>query len=221
MGVEIRAPNNRIPLLIYPSRELLCRTHLRPQEFYESPEFKGKVGFTLDEFMRWYPQSQGKTEFTYYTDWSGFNTPSECFAPFFDGKFNPLSQEENALVSFLKTVPQPFYMIATFKTHLRACGVVRHELGHALWRTNADYQIAARQIVERYNPQKLFNHLIEKGYDHSVMADEAHAQAIHCRQSAREFMPEKMINQMRALFLKSFPAEHLEIYTRGLQDEKE
>lgn len=63
----------------FSSQEELASTFLRFQEHFESPSFKGKI-FSLDDYKRWYikhsPNGQKTGEFTYYSDWSGFNIPS-------------------------------------------------------------------------------------------------------------------------------------------------
>ncbi|PIN90562.1 hypothetical protein COU60_01335 [Candidatus Pacearchaeota archaeon CG10_big_fil_rev_8_21_14_0_10_34_76] len=218
MGVEIRAPNQRMPLLLYPDKRTLCETHLRPQEHYESPKFRGKI-FTLTEFVPWYKQDRNTDEFTYYSDWNGFNVPSKSFEAFFDGRFDPLSDKEQALINFAKNLPRPFYLIATHKPHPGAAGVVRHELAHALWATNPGYMQEAERLVKSSDPRGLIDHLRSVGYDDSVIWDEVHAQSIKCRPDAIELIPDGLHEDMLATFLRFFPKRDLDVYLDGLNEE--
>ena len=80
-----------IYLLRFKTQYELTSTFLRVQEHYESPQFHGRI-FTLEQYMDWYVARYGS--FSYYQDWSGFNVPSTAFQPFYDGKFDPLTEKE-------------------------------------------------------------------------------------------------------------------------------
>ncbi|HVY01919.1 MAG TPA: hypothetical protein VHA12_04110, partial [Candidatus Nanoarchaeia archaeon] len=85
----------------FSTRLLLTSTFLRFQEHYESPKFRGKI-FSLEEYKKWYisnsPKGKETGKFTYYEDWSGFNIPGHVLEPFFQGKFDPLSLEEQHFI---------------------------------------------------------------------------------------------------------------------------
>ena len=89
----------------FSSRKELTRTFLRFEEYFESPKFRGKI-FSLNEFKKWYtansPEGKKTKRFTYYEDWHGFNIPSEILGPFYGGRFNPLSNEEKAVLRLFK-----------------------------------------------------------------------------------------------------------------------
>jgi hypothetical protein len=97
MQIDHQILVDRIHLLTFDNQIDLTSTFLRFQEHYESPFFKGKY-FTLDEFKEWYiktsPNGKKSGKFTYYTDWGGFNIPSYILKPFYNGAFNPLSENE-------------------------------------------------------------------------------------------------------------------------------
>jgi len=105
MRIEHQTLTDRIHLLIFPTQRDVTLTLLRFQEHYESPKFRGKI-FSLEEFKRWYvansPNGIKTGEFTYYTDWNGFNIPSYVLQPFRDGKFNPLSEQERKFLDIFK-----------------------------------------------------------------------------------------------------------------------
>jgi hypothetical protein len=51
---------------------------LRVSEFVESPNKRFRKPFTIAEYMAWYANTQSETgEFTYPSDWGGWNFPVE------------------------------------------------------------------------------------------------------------------------------------------------
>ena len=60
----------------------LAMTFIRIQEFYESPfrEIRGH-DFILEKYMDRYAKEYGN--FTYTTDWNGFNVPGDIVRKFF------------------------------------------------------------------------------------------------------------------------------------------
>ena len=71
----------QIYYLLFDTQYELCSTMMRMEEFYESPykNIRGKY-FTLEEFMDTYAKNKGN--FTYTSDWNGFNVPSEVIDAF-------------------------------------------------------------------------------------------------------------------------------------------
>src|SRR3989344_8767791 len=90
------------------SRQDLAAAFIRFQEYYESPEFKGRV-FSVDDFAHWYARKFGA--FTYSKDWYGFNIPSRVIEPFRAGQFDPLTPLEQSLLDVCKDARGDFYMI--------------------------------------------------------------------------------------------------------------
>src|ERR1700730_3525707 len=88
-----------IYLLRFKTQYQLTATFLRVQEHYESPRFHGRI-FSLEQYMDWYASRYGN--FTYYQDWAGFNVPSTALQPFYEGKFDPLSEKEMQLLGVFK-----------------------------------------------------------------------------------------------------------------------
>lgn len=154
----------------------MASTMLRLQEHYESPEFRGKI-FTLREFKKWYSKAFGKDgKFTYYKDWSGFNIPSDILKPFMDGKFNPLSRKEKALIAKFKDIKGDFYIIGTFNGYKYLEETVRHEVAHAMFRFNPEYKKEILECMAGINFDDIAELLKNKwGYDESVVQDETHA----------------------------------------------
>jgi hypothetical protein len=169
MSFRVCYKADKVLHLIFSTKEEMCKTMLRFAEHFESPKFRGKI-FTLDEFKTWY--SKGG-EFTYYTDWGGYNIPGYAFKPFKDGLFKELTEAEE---SVLKVLPETeFYLIATDETG----HALRHEIAHAFYYLNKDYSDKVKEILKDAPyinvPMKA---LIDKGYHSAVLLDEVHAYLI-------------------------------------------
>jgi len=109
MIIRKKRVSDKLYFLHFQNQREMAETFLRFQEFYESPKFKGKI-FTLENYKDWYRKIKGK--FSYYSDWDGFNLPSKILKPFYDGKFNPLSDKEKQLLSIFKKMKGNYYIVA-------------------------------------------------------------------------------------------------------------
>jgi len=158
MKLSVHEPLERIFHLRFDEMNEMAEAFLRFQEHYESPEFKGKI-FTLDEYKEWYmensPDAKEAGEFTYYDDWGGFNIPSEILEPFYDGKFDPLSDKERMLLDvFLEHRGKLFYIIATGKSEKEGKdeSSLKHELAHGLFYVHRQYRSEAPPIIAPIDP---------------------------------------------------------------------
>jgi hypothetical protein len=176
---------NGIIHIHYDTQEGLTRAFLRPQECFESPEFRGKV-FTLDEFKKWYiansPKGKSTGEFTYFTDWNGFNVPGDIIERLFNGEFDPTSEDEEALLNVLEPYRgRKFYVLGTHAE--KKTTSLRHEIAHGLFYTNKDYRREVLAVVDEYVDQedviRLHNFFRDSaGYHESVFEDEVHAHVL-------------------------------------------
>ena len=184
-------------LLRFRSQYELTSTFLRVQEHYESPEFHGR-SFTLEQYMDWYAETHGN--FTYYQDWSGFNVPSTAFQPFYEGRFDPLSEKEKRLLALFRNLKDRFYVIGIYRGS--ATGNLTHELAHALFFTNTDYRQAVREAMSGYNVSALERQLAKAGYARHVIPDETQAYLIapsgRLGKASHALRP--LRRQLRALF---------------------
>lgn len=160
-------------LLRFRTQYELTSTFLRVQEHYESPKFHGRV-FTLEQYMDWYAARHGN--FTYYQDWSGFNVPSTAFQPFYEGKFDPLSEKEKQLLRLFKGLRERFYVIGVYDAGAKHS--LTHELAHALYFIDDDYREAVRKAMRGYDTSALAKGLAETGYAQHVIRDEIQAYII-------------------------------------------
>ncbi len=198
MKINKKAVAENIFLLEFETREELASTFLRFQEFYESPEFKGKI-FTLDEYKKWYASERGS--FSYYTDWSGFNIPSDILIPFEEGKFDPLSEQEKQFLSLFEGLEHPYYIIGVSGDPERAARVINHEVAHGLFYTNMEYKKRVLEVLARYDLLEIKNWIRSLGgYHESVMDDEAHAYTLVGGEEAILGSLKDMKGELEAIF---------------------
>ena len=153
------------------SQEELGRTFIRFQEFYESPnsDFRGKI-FTLGMVRQWYSVQYGGD--TYHHDWTGFNFPSRILLPFKQGLFDPLTNEEIALLNLFKYRHDNFYIMGAQNE-----AVLRHELSHALYDSNIKYKTEIDNYIAKNSKSlvKAKKYILNKGYSKEVINDELQA----------------------------------------------
>jgi len=153
----------------------LAATFVRFQEHYESPQFKDKV-FTLGQYEAWYKTTRSHGEFSYYSDWNGFNVPSYAFKAFTDQLFNPLTElESNLLITMVfggVDFDEDFYLVGT---HGGEIDVLEHEICHALYYVNDEYRNKMNDLMSQYDLSDLHTVLINMGYHKDLCEDEAHA----------------------------------------------
>jgi hypothetical protein len=165
------APN--VLHLEFPTQYLLASTFLRFQEHYESPKFRGQT-FSLETYMDWYAQTRKHGNFSYFSDWGGFNIPSAVLEPFEAGHFDPLSRKEKALLELVRDRPRPIYLIGT-SSGKGDVETLRHEIAHGLYSTNPEYRRLAEELLSAVDLAPVFAMLERLGYHPDVWRDEAHA----------------------------------------------
>lgn len=158
----------------------LAKAFMRLQEFYESPlgDFRGRC-FTRDEFKQAYAEFKGTGtgwgEFTYYSDWNGFNVPGDVadkFLEIFDIDFM-----EEYLVDTIREHRKPNGQYYVIGTHTKGVATVGdHELSHAFWYLDPDYRKSAQHLVDMWLPILFIalasNALKKMGYHEDVIDDE-------------------------------------------------
>ena len=183
----------------------LTSSMMRVQEYYESP-FKGIRGefFKTEQYMDMYANHKNDREFSYFTDWSGFNIPGNVLLAFYEKfKYDLLLKEKNLFDLILlfrheekifKNKNQ-FYVIATFKGK-EEMSAIRHELSHAYWYLHKKlYADASRELLKdkrSIEPKALYTikkSLLDMGYCEEVLDDEA--QAYLCS-STRSFITQRL-----------------------------
>jgi hypothetical protein len=159
------------------TRYHLASTFLRFQEHYESPRFRGKI-FTLEEYMDWYAKKNGN--FTYYSDWDGFNIPSRVLTPFRAGKFDPLSKREQAFLRLFKDIPEHAYIIGICDEVEVDDPALKHEFVHGLCYTVPRYFNAVQVKLRTLDVSSFHSALagFYGGYSSAVFDDEINAHVL-------------------------------------------
>jgi len=176
----------------------LAMTFIRLQEFYESPfkEFRGHT-FILEAYMDRYAQEYGN--FTYSTDWNGFNVPGNIVRKFFSFNETNFMSSPSFKERWLHTAlintgilrsEKDFYLLGTHTEKIEkkeADGAISislrdealdHELAHAFWYLDSDYQKAQIEnlaILSKKTTREIHEALEWLGYAEEVFSDEAQA----------------------------------------------
>lgn len=206
MHIEQYNITNKIHLLVFDTQKDVASTFLRFQEFYESPEFRGKT-FSLDEFKKWYvqnsPNGQKTGEFTYYSDWNGFNIPSSVLRPFYEGKFDSLSEQERNFLEKFKNEPEPFYVIGVHKATKNLDAYLQHEVAHGLFFTDENYKNKVLKVISKFDTESIRKELRSKaGYHEQVLDDEVHAYSICTGGKLKTPIPKGLVTELRILYDK-------------------
>lgn len=192
---------NAVYLLQFETQFDITSTFLRFQEFYESPEFKGKI-FTLEEYKRWYSAlKDGK--FTYYTDWNGFNIPSFILRPFFEGKFDPLSEKEKRLLELFKHETGDYYIIGVHGEIQDPKDLLKHEIAHGLFYTSSTYKTQMLSLLKKYDTRAMKKKLRSMGgYHEDVLDDEVHAYILSPSKEFEKLIPEEAREELERMYEK-------------------
>jgi len=206
MKIEHTKITDKIHLLTFRNQSDITSTFLRFQEHYESPNFRGKF-FSLDEFKQWYiktsPKGIESGEFTYYSDWNGFNIPSYILKPFYDGKFNPLSEAEEKLLEIFKKEVGIFYIIGIYQGTKKANQLLNHEIAHGLFYTDDNYRADVLQLLSQFDIDTIKEELRSKaGYHEEVLDDEVQAYSIDSVSNLKTPIPEKLSMELKKVYEK-------------------
>ena len=153
------------------SQDELGLTFMRFQEHYESAnkKFRNNI-FTVGQLRNWYSETYGSN--SYHAHWVGFNFPSRVLEPFKNGLFDPLTKEEQGLLSLLKYRNDNFYIIGAQNN-----SILRHELSHALYASNIKYKQEIDEFLLKNKDKlhKINRYILAKGYCKDVLNDEIQA----------------------------------------------
>lgn len=219
MGAMKRPP---IYLVEAENRRILAETFMRFQEYYESPEFKGRV-FTVDEFAHWYAQKYGA--WTYSRDWYGFNIPAKVLAPFRDGQFDPLTDNEKKLLDICKNARGDFYVIGVTPNAEYFTETVKHEFVHGAFHVNQEYRKDVIGCLDGHRIRTIKNALSKMGYHPDVHADEANAYVLVEPETISEFVTkrdtQKLRSRLDSIFRRHFGFSVLETKLPSLMKQAE
>lgn len=162
---------DQIMLVSTDTQEALGLMFLRFQEYYESPEWRGKI-FTLGQFRAWYSSYAGQN--SYQKDWTGFNIPSYVLVPFIQGLFDPLTPAEQEFLELFRYRQDRFYIIGAQAGDPET---LDHEICHGLYYTNDKYRSAVDRVLEedRQILLPVRRAIKDMMYHPEVIDDEVHA----------------------------------------------
>jgi len=125
--------------------------------------------------------------FTYFSDWNGFNVPGSTIRKFFKLFCNVKSRhshqylivKEKRLLRLLLPLVQSdanFYVIATHDDMS-----LQHEIAHGFWYLNDKYQKEMKNLLSKYEYVEEFKEFLKRmGYGDNVLDDEVQAYLISC-----------------------------------------
>lgn len=174
----------KIIYISFDSRYQVASTFMRLQEFHESPsrKIRGKY-FSLEQFMDEYANMAGN--FTYCSDWTGFNVPGRIYQKFIKTFSLDLLEKEKKMIALLEKVikfgEDDFYLIGTWND-----GDITHEEAHAFFAMSSVYRKTMRKLVGNYKRKnEVAKWIRDMGYDKSVVVDEIQA---YLATSDREYL---------------------------------
>lgn len=169
--IKLLRPHERILLVTASTPAELGRMFLRPQEFYESPRYRGRF-FTHEQFKRYYKRHWGRGAFSYYRDFQGYNMPGEVFLDWQKAFASTETEEEQKLLNLLGALPNRFYLIGALE---RDVSTVKHELSHAFYHLFRDYrEMTTAALYSQRRPEfgRLRDKLRKTMYRNEVLDDE-------------------------------------------------
>ena len=179
--VNIREVTPNVFLCEFPTQYLLTSTFIRFQEYYESPEFKGKF-FTMEEYEDYYAEEFGN--FDYYQKVGGCNFTSSCVDAWMEQDIQLLLREKEIEFIFKfkkdtgKTFKEKFYIIGIVYNDETLSKNIKHEVAHGLFNTNQTYRENVKEILENHKEADLSiieEYLELKNYHKDAFEDETQA----------------------------------------------
>lgn len=161
------------------SQQTLCRMFMRLQEFYESPyaQIAGHY-FTAAAYLMLWDRDHAEP---YIDSWHGFNIPGHVarrFFALFGAQHHDVTAAEEAIFDAIKDF-KDVYIIGSHDGDDNE-DALPHELVHATWYLDHDYQCFARRLVADFRRSTYEGYCLERalkqwGYADSTMEDEFNA----------------------------------------------
>ena len=186
MNIQVTEIQPRVILLKFESQYEIASTMMMLQEYYESPYdnvFRKIVSY--EEYMETYAKDTGN--FTYFTDWSGFNIPGNIVRDYIvfkslveDYIWNKEKQLFEIIKPYIQKYNEDFYVIAIHKET-----DIKHELAHALYYLNKEYKERINKVINKrlkYFKDKK-KKLLKMGYRIDMIDDEQQAYFLEAKLS--------------------------------------
>lgn len=176
---------DKIYCVVIKEQGLRSMTFLRFQEYYESAsdEFRGKK-FTWDKYIQWYKSPDSpygeKDVFTYGSDWTGFNLPSEAIENCLK-EIDDFNKYDEIMVSIMNVIKEQeegkFYLIGVDELHTDN-DLLDHEMAHGFYYTDSKYRSEMDNLTSQIPEEQkksISKVILEMGYSHTVLNDEIQA----------------------------------------------
>lgn len=174
----------------------LCSMFMRYQEFYESSNERFvNQKFTLAELQSWYTRNVGNGEFSYYTDWCGFNMPLKIIKNCRDleiSDHNMYDSIMSGIHDMIECIDPDSYIIGSTPE----LDALDHEITHAMFYVNESYRVQVIRTIAHITNSlwlKLTTILENEAYAPHVYVDELNAYLTE--PSVHEFFEEFKMNQ--------------------------
>jgi hypothetical protein len=190
---------------IFQSQTTMCLALARLEELSEHPGvLRGKIPFTHKDIWECSPEQD-------YMQWQGFNVGLDCITPFLDGKFDPLTKDEELIIEPLREKDRTKYQ-SIIATHIKSDGLVLlHEIGHWLY-LHKEYTQEVQALLAQFPDEvRQIKEILRKynAYHESFLDDEVHAYVFGNSplariQIPRELIPNAFKNGMREILWKYY-----------------
>lgn len=155
---------------------------MRAQEYYESAfeEIVGKQ-FKVSKYVDIYKLHYGRRDFTYGSDWAGFNIPStileECMFGIPEDEINNWDKLMLGIIDIIKENEEDhtYYLLGVDELKNN---VLEHEFAHAMYFTLPEYKLEMDKLTHECDfvvKDTMLKCIIEYGYADHVLADELQA----------------------------------------------
>jgi hypothetical protein len=151
----------------------LTRAFFRMAEYYEGSLYKGSTPNNIDmaDFLDNFVDRKGEVD--YFQFWDGFNVTDKSFKAW-TAKTEKLAQAEKLVVDVVKQhmKQKRFSIVAVAGNN---ADTDRHELFHALYYLNKDYQTQVNQLVTEFQKDpdyKIMSKILNSKLDYKKNTDE-------------------------------------------------
>ena len=158
------------------------------------------------------PKGKETGEFTYYSDWNGFNIPSNVLDLFYKGEFDPLSEKEQSILDLLQGEEYLRDIIGVSKESKDILNTLKHEIAHGLFHTDNEYNKRVLKIISNYDTSLINKQLASKaGYHEEVFNDEINSHSLDGKEELISLFPERLVKELNNLYDEFLEKNGIEI----------
>ena len=129
-------------------------------------------------------------------------------SPFREGKFDPLTKQEQKLVDFCKKASENSYVIGTTSSAEYFEETIKHEFVHGAFYTNLEYRKEVIACIKNFGIEPIDKCLLKMGYCNEVLTDETNAYVLVEPDTIQEYVSVNNTKNLRdnldKIFVKYF-----------------